>query len=120
MTSSPCMVRPIPILYTIPNFITAGSGRVMLNIIERLDRKRFAPAVCVGRMGGALDAEVRALNIPFIEAPFSIAAKPYWTLLPRAREAARVLRPLKPVLWHSFHYTDDYTEPIIARLAGAK
>ena len=37
----------IRILFTIPNFITAGSGRAMLNIIERLDRRRFAAAVCV-------------------------------------------------------------------------
>src|SRR5438034_752974 len=113
------MSVPLTILFTIPNFITAGSGRVMMNIVERLDRKRFAPAVCVGRMGGALDAEVRALDIPFLEAPFSVAARPYLTLLPRAFKAARVFRPLKSVLWHSFHYADDYTEPIIARFAGA-
>jgi glycosyltransferase involved in cell wall biosynthesis len=71
-------------------------------------------------MGGALDSEVRRLNIPFLEAPFSVPARPYLTLLPRAFKAARIFRPLKSALWHSFHYTDDYTEPIIARLAGAK
>ena len=110
----------IPILFTIPNFITAGSGRAMLNIIERLDREKFAPAVCVMRKGGDLDREVERMGIPFIEAPFTVPAKPYSTLLLRAWKAAQVFRPYRFVLWHSFHYSDDYTEPIIARLAGAK
>src|ERR1035438_5979768 len=114
------MNRPVSILFTIPNFITAGSGRVMLNIVERLDRKRFAPIVCVARKGGALDAEVQALNIPFLEAPFTVPVKPYLTLLPRAFKAAQVFRPLKCSVWHSFHYADDYSEPLIARFAGAK
>ena len=34
----------IRILFTIPNFLTAGSGAALLNIVERLDRSRFAPA----------------------------------------------------------------------------
>jgi putative ABC transport system permease protein len=37
------MNEPLAILFTIPNFITAGSGRAMLDIIERLDRQKFAP-----------------------------------------------------------------------------
>jgi glycosyltransferase involved in cell wall biosynthesis len=143
---------PWSILFTIPNFITAGSGRAMLNIIERLDRTRFAPAVCVSRKGGDLDGTVEKLGIPFMEAPFTIPPRPYSTLLWRAWRASRafvpsprssVLRPpssvLRPpstvhrppssvlhppwprfALWHSFHYSDDYTEPMIARLAGAR
>jgi len=185
--------RPVPILFTIPNFITAGSGRAMLNIIERLDRQRFAPAVAVLRKGGDLDKVVEELGIPFIEAPFTVPPRPYLTLLPRCWRASRAfvrpppsalrppasvttssdLRPLSSVrialpisggldsrstvaavsghssapssvfrppssvlgpppsvlgppssrpftLWHSFHYSDDYTEAVIARMAGAR
>jgi glycosyltransferase involved in cell wall biosynthesis len=108
------------ILFTIPNFITAGSGRAMLNIIERLDRARFAPAVCVSRKGGKLDQEVEKLGIPFIEAPFTVEAIPYHRLPLRAWRAARVFRPHGFDAWHSFHYGNDYTEAIIARLSGAK
>lgn len=127
------MSLPRSILFTIPNFITAGSGRAMLNIIERLDRSRFAPGVCVSRKGGDLDREVEALGIPFIEAPFTVAPRPYVTLPFRAWRASRAfvsnsqlstpdsqLRAPRFTLWHSFHYSDDYTEPIIARMAGAK
>jgi glycosyltransferase involved in cell wall biosynthesis len=109
----------IPLLFTIPNFITAGSGRAMLNIIERLDRDRFAPAVCVSRKGGELDKEVERMDIPLIEAPFTVPARPYTSLPIRVIKAARAFRPYKFKLWHSFHYSDDYTEPMIARAAGA-
>lgn len=107
------------ILFTIPNFITAGSGRAMLNIIERLDRKKFSPAVCVARKGGDLDREVNALGIPFLETAFTVPPKPYLTLLPRAWQASRAFRLHRFNLWHSFHYSDDYTEPLIAKMAGA-
>lgn len=92
----------------------------MLNIIERLDRNRFAPAVCVGRKGGSLDAEVERLGIPFLEAPFTLPSRPYSTLLYRAWKAAAIFRPYRFKIWHSFHYSDDYTEPIVARLAGCR
>lgn len=111
---------PVTILFTIPNFITAGSGRAMLNIIERLDRAKFAPAVCVAQKGGGLDKEVERLGIPFLEAPFTVPARPYRTFLARARRAAQAFKPYRFALWHSFHYADDYSEPIIARLAGAR
>jgi glycosyltransferase involved in cell wall biosynthesis len=113
------MPKAVRVLFTIPNFITAGSGRAMLNIIERLDKDKFAPAVCVMRKGGSLDKEVAAMGIPFIEAPFTVPALPYFSLPFRAWNAAQVFRPYQFELWHSFHYSDDYTEPIIAHLSGA-
>ena len=114
------MSDPTPILFTIPNFITAGSGRAMLNIIERLDRDAFAPSICVLQKGGDLEREIERQGIPLLEHPFTVPARPYHTLLARALAAARPFRPHRFALWHSFHYLDDYTEPLIARLSGAK
>jgi glycosyltransferase involved in cell wall biosynthesis len=111
---------PIPILFTIPNFITAGSGRAMLNIVERLDREHFSPTICISQRGGNLDKEVGRLGVPLIEADFAISPKPYITLLSRSRNAAKVFRPHHFKLWHSFHYSDDYTEALIARFSGAR
>lgn len=51
------------------------------------------------------------------EFPFAIPATPRWSLPARLWKAAR--QAPKCDLWHSFHYLDDYTEPLIARLAGA-
>ena len=112
--------HPIRILYTIPNFISAGSGRVLANIAERLDRSKFHPTVCVARKGGNIESELDSLGIRVIELPFTVEAKPYMGLHQRARRAAGSFKPYQFDLWHSFHYGDDYTEPIIARLAGAK
>lgn len=92
----------------------------MLNIIQRLDRERFDPTVAVLRRGGKLDAEVEKMGLILIEAAFMLSAKPYFTLLSRARHAAQAFRPQNFALWHSFHYSADYTEPLIARFAGAR
>lgn len=91
----------------------------MLNIVERLDRTVYAPAVCVLKKGGNLDREVERLGIPLIEAQFTVAAFPRWTFLNRALKASRQFRPYRFQLWHSFHYLDDYTEPVVAYFSGA-
>lgn len=113
-------MNKLKILYTIPNFITAGSGRVMVNILEGLDPQRFEPSVCVLKRGGKIEAELEARGIPLLELPFTVPPKPYATLLQRARQAAIAFASFEFDLWHSFHYADDYTEPLIARFAGAK
>ncbi len=92
----------------------------MMNIIQRLDRDIFEPAVCVSRRGGKIDAEVVEMGIPFIEAPFTVPAKPYHSLISNAWKAAQVFRQYRFDIWHSWHYIDDYTEPIIARMSHSK
>lgn len=111
---------PTRILYTIPNFITAGSGAALLNIARRLDRSMFEPTICVRKRGGRLEAEIERFGIPLLEAEFTVPALPYASLPLRAWQVARTLRPYRFDLWHSFNYSDDYTEPLIARLAGAR
>ncbi len=110
----------IPVLFTIPNFITAGSGRAMLNIVERLDRQKYTPSICVLKRGGRLEQEIERQGIPLLELPFTVAARPYGTVLLRAWRAAQPFRPHGFRLWHSFHYADDYSEPLIARFSGCR
>lgn len=69
------MTRPLPILYTVPNFITAGSGPVVLNLVRRFDRAEFASAVRMPRRGGALCEELEKLEVPLFEAPIAISAR---------------------------------------------
>ncbi len=92
----------------------------MINIIKRLDREKYLPSVCVSKKGGTLDSEVEDLGIQFIEANFTVPAKPYLSLPSRARRAAKVFKAYQFEIWHSFHYLDDYTEPMISRCAGAR
>lgn len=112
--------RPWRILYTIPNFVTAGSGQAMINVIERLDRRIFEPSVAVQKGGGALVGYLESIGVPVIEAQTSVKPTPYATLPVRVAQAGSVLRPLRNDLWHSYHYADDYTEPLVARFAAAR
>lgn len=108
------------ILFTIPNFITAGLGYIVFDILKRLNRDKYSPAVCVMKKGGKLDKEIEKLGIPLLVAPFTVPVKPYTFFLGKAWKAAQNFRHHKFDLWHSFHYLDDYSEPIIARLAGTR
>jgi glycosyltransferase involved in cell wall biosynthesis len=111
--------RPARILFTVPNFETAGSGRALFEVARRLDRAFFAPSICVARGGGRLAAEVEAAGIPLFEAPFTVAARPLHGLAGRVRATAAPFTG-RFDLWHSLHYLDDYSEPLIARAAGAR
>ncbi|MCC7450188.1 MAG: glycosyltransferase [Anaerolineae bacterium] len=110
----------VNILFNIPNFITAGSGLALVEVIRRLNRDRFAPAVCVLKSGGKLEATIQELGIPLYEHPFTVAPRPIATLPMRIWRASRRFRPYHFTIWHSYHYSDDYTEPLMARAAGAR
>ena len=114
----------IPILFSIPNLASAGSRHVLRNLVCGLDRERFEPSVVVLRRGGPVDEQIEREGIPIFEAPFCIEARPAATLPLRVLKAARALRRARPAaaprIQHSFHYKDDYTEPLIARAAGAR
>lgn len=107
-------------MFTIPNFITAGSGQALLHVVKRLDRERFSPSIAVLKSGGSLEDEIRALGIPLLELPFTVAPRPLPSLPLRVFKAAQQFRPYKFDLFHSYHYGNDYTEPLIARASGAK
>jgi glycosyltransferase involved in cell wall biosynthesis len=108
------------VLFTMPNLETAGSGRAMLNVIQHLDPERYVASVCVGRSGGALEQEIRDAGIEVIVQRLSVDAGHRASLPKRVRAAAAPMKGRGFDVWHSFHYLDDYTEPIVARLAGAK
>lgn len=114
------MPGPRRVLYTIPNLDTAGSGHALLSLARRLDPDRYLPTICVAeRRNTDLEQAVEAAGIELAVAPVTVAARPYLTLLARARRCGRQA-PGGADLWHSFHYLDDYTEPLVARSAGCR
>jgi len=114
------MAPPRRVLYTIPNLDTAGSGAALLALARHLDPGRYRPTIAVGeRRGTSLEAQVLDAGIDLVAAPVTVAARPYAGLALRARRAGRVA-PAGHDLWHSFHYLDDYTEPLVARAAGCR
>ncbi len=120
MSDRPRGAAPRRVLYTIPNLDTAGSGAALLAMARRLDPARYVPTIAVGeRRGTALEAAVTDAGIPLVEATTTVAARPYHRLPGRVRRAGRAA-PGGADLWHSFHYLDDYTEPLVARAAGCR
>ena len=108
------------VLYSIPNLDTAGSGAAMLAVAAGLDRARHEPTVVVReRRGTGLEDAVEAAGIELVEATLTVPARPYHRLPVRVRRAGRAA-PHGFDLWHSFHYLDDYTEPLVARSAGCR
>ena len=107
-------------MFAIPNFITAGSGRAMANILLGLDREQFDPSVAVLQRGGRIDEELEAAGVRVYEGAYVLRPRPIHDLRRRARAAAEPFRAAAPDVWHSFHYLDDYTEGLVARAAGAR
>ncbi len=114
------MPAPRRVLFTIPNLDTAGSGAAMIALADGLDRSRYAPTVCVAeRRATPLEATAAEAGLELVEASVTVPGRPRWRLAPRIRRAGRAA-PADFDLWHSFHYLDDYTEPLIARRAGCR
>lgn len=112
-------MRKIKILFTIPNFVSAGSGREMVNIIERLDPNLFEITICIKRSGGDLEQELRSKQHRLLVSDFySEAGNPIKKLLEIIR-FSNYFRQFRFDLWHSFHWSSDYSEALIAKLAGA-
>ena len=111
--------RPQRILFTIPNFVTAGSGQAMVNIIDRLDRTRFEPTVAIRYRGGRLEAHLEATGVPIVVTDFTVAQAPLVTLPYRAWKASRRFSGQYDI-WHSFNWQGEFSEPLMARFSGAR
>jgi len=113
--------RKIRILFTIPNFVTAGSGREMVNIIERLDKDIFEPLICVETEGGATFEELQSKGYTILVNHFTVRnAKRVVGILSAARQIANDFKKYKIDIWQSFNWSSDFSEVLIARFSGAK
>ena len=112
------MTRKIKILYTIPNFDTAGSGKVVVDLVKGLDKNRFEPHICCTHSRGAYFKVVQELGVPIHILSFFTAYKPYATLPFRVLKITRFFKKHKFDLIHSWQWSSDFTEPLAAKLAG--
>lgn len=112
--------KRLRILYTIPNFDTAGSGKALLKIATRLDPLRFEPQICCMHDRGAFFQVVRDSGIPIHIFPYTANMSHRLKGLAHVARTARFFRKIQPDIIHSFHYAADYSEALAGRLAGAK
>ena len=108
----------VKILYTIPNFDTAGSGKALLNIATRLDRHLYEPHIlCLHDRGKFFDL-VRESKIPLHIFNFMTPMKSKISGLKNCLIIAKKLKEISPHIIHSFNYSSDYSEPLAAKIAG--
>lgn len=112
------MGKPIKILYTIPNFDTAGSGKVVYDLIQGLDKSRFSPEICCFHTKGDYFKVIESLNVPIHVFNFATNYKPFGTLPFRILSIALFFKKHRFQLIHSWHWSSDFTEPLAAKLAG--
>jgi glycosyltransferase involved in cell wall biosynthesis len=112
--------KPIRILFTIPNFDTAGSGKALLNIATRLDKNKFEPHIMCMHDRGDFFQVVKDSGIPVHILDYSTPMRPMIKGLRQCCKISRKFRKINPDIIHSFHYAADYSEPLAARLSGIK
>ena len=106
------------ILFTIPNFDTAGSGKALLNICKRLDKKYFIPYISCSHSKGYLFKEVISSGIPFYLNENQVEMKPRLKGAIKCYQLSKFFRKINIDLIHSFHYGPDYSEALAANFAG--
>ena len=112
------MAKRIKILYTIPNFDTAGSGKVVYDLVKGLDKTVFDPEICCFHDNGAYFQTIKTLGVKIHIFNFTTAYRPMISFPSRVLEIYRFFRLHKFDIIHSWHWSSDISEPLAARLAG--
>lgn len=110
----------IKILFTIPNFDTAGSGKALLNVAMRLDKNVFEPHIMCMHNRGYFFKTVEESGIPIHILEYTTPMKPYHKGIVGCFKILRALKKINPDIIHSFHYAADYSEALSAKMAGIK
>ncbi len=119
-TGSMAKENKIKVLFTIPNFDTAGSGKALLKVAASLDASKFEPHIACMHNKGSFFAEVEKSGIPVHIIPYTIRMKPYHKGFIHCYKISRIFKKINPDIIHSFHYAPDYSEALAAKMAGIK
>jgi glycosyltransferase involved in cell wall biosynthesis len=111
-------MKKIKILYTIPNFDTAGSGKALLNIAMGLNKEIFEPHILCMNRKGAFFKVVEDSGIPISVFNYIPKERPLLQMFRECWTVSRRLRQINPDIIHSFHYSSNYTEALASKLAG--
>lgn len=114
------MNKRIRVLFTISNFNTAGSGKVVYDLVNGLDKTKFDVHIACGDNKGAFFKEVEALGLPIHIFETKTHYRPYYTLLFRVRRISKFYKTHGFDIVHSWQWSNDWTEALAARLIGIK
>lgn len=112
------MSKKIRVLYTIPNFNTAGSGKSVYDLVKNIDRTIFEPEICVFNDKGLFFKEVEKLDVKIHIFPVQAKYRPWISFLFRAYKISRFFKRNKFNIIHSWNWSSDISEPLAAKIAG--
>lgn len=112
--------KKIKILYTIPNFNTAGSGKALLNVISRIDKNKFDLGICCRHEKGSLFNSAEKMNVPIYISDFTVLMKPRIKGIKNVMSLSKLLKKINPDIIHSYNYSDDYSEALASKISGIK
>lgn len=112
-------MKKIKILYTIPNFNTAGSGKVLYDLAKGLDKDKFEVLIACSNANGPFFKDVEALGLPIFVRPIIKPLRPYYSLLFRLIENIKFIKNNKIDIVHSWNWSSDWSEVLATRLSGA-
>ncbi|MFZ1809267.1 MAG: glycosyltransferase family 4 protein [Cyclobacteriaceae bacterium] len=92
----------------------------MINIVERLNPEMFESTICIKKSGGNIEQELRQKEYKILIANFESGAGNFFIKLFHIIKRGIHFRKYGFDLWHSFNWSSDFTEPVLARIAGAK
>ncbi|WP_191859180.1 glycosyltransferase [Hanstruepera ponticola] len=110
--------KRIRVLYTIPNFNTAGSGRSVYDLVKGLDKTIFEPEICCFHNKGTFFKEVESLGVPIHLFPFTTAYRPWTTFFFRTQRIKQFFKRQAYDVIHSWHWSSDFSEALAAKMAG--
>jgi len=117
MEPKPHRVKP-SILFTIPNFETAGSGHALYQLALGLHQGGYDVHIMAKHDRGRLVEAIRKFGINFHIWDYESPARPLNHLWKHAKATAKKFRSINPDIIYSYHYSSDYTEALSAKLAG--
>jgi len=112
--------RKIRVLFTIKNFDTAGGGKALLKVAQRLNPDFFEPHIACLHSQGAFFKVVENSGIPVHIIDYLHPMDNRLKGLMHCLKVAKMFRRIKPDIIHSYNYGADYSEGVAVRLAGAK
>ena len=110
--------KKIKILFTIPNFDSAGSGKALLKVALSLNKELFVPEILCMLDRGKFFEVVKQSGLKVHLFDYTTQMKPYVKGILNSYKISRFLKSIQPDIIHSFHYAPDYSEPLAAKMAG--
>lgn len=114
------MGKKIKVLYTIPNFDTAGSGHVVYSLATGLDKSIFDVEICTTSEKGERYQMVKHSGIKVhlfnYITPMEISPR----FIREVWKTRAFFKQCNPDIIHSYHYASEFSEALAARASGTK